>query len=165
MPIIVLYIVNNHCNWPNTNCYRNCNRTMFRVRFIYYHCFRFRWSRYTSYSITVVLHQAGNTFTVTTSGNYTITVKMLIIVLIPATLLQLQPQLTLNAILNKDITCNLRQQTHKLLWLNRWSWSVYYTQSPYYGSFSVMCLQQKPWWLYIYSNRCSRLYTTTAAIL
>jgi hypothetical protein len=52
----------------------------------------------------VVLHQAG-TFTVTTSGNYTITVKMLIIVLI-SNVITVAPQLTLNAILNKDITCN-----------------------------------------------------------
>jgi hypothetical protein len=51
-------------------------------------------------------YQGRRTFTVTTSGNYTITVKMLIIVLIQVTLLQLHHQLTLNAILNKDITCN-----------------------------------------------------------
>jgi hypothetical protein len=50
---------------------------------------------------TVVLLTKG-TFTVTTSGNYTITVKMLIIVLI-SNVITVAPQLTLNAILNKDM--------------------------------------------------------------
>ncbi|CAH0337479.1 hypothetical protein FVB9288_03242 [Flavobacterium sp. CECT 9288] len=60
-----------------------------------------------SYSINGgASYQAGNTFTVTTSGNYTITVKDANNCTSTSNVIAVAPQLTLNAILNKDITCN-----------------------------------------------------------
>ncbi|WP_339919617.1 T9SS type B sorting domain-containing protein [uncultured Flavobacterium sp.] len=60
-----------------------------------------------SYSINGgASYQAGNTFVVTTAGNYTITVKDGNGCTNTSNVITVNPQLTLTAVLNKDITCS-----------------------------------------------------------
>ena len=61
-----------------------------------------------TYSINAgASYQSGNTFVVTTLGNYTIRVRDANNCTNTSNVIAVAPQLTLNAVLNKDITCNL----------------------------------------------------------
>lgn len=59
-----------------------------------------------TYSLNGGTFQSGNTFTVTASGDYIVRIKDGNGCIVPAATITVVPQLTLNAVLNKDITCN-----------------------------------------------------------
>nr|WP_315141126.1 T9SS type B sorting domain-containing protein [uncultured Flavobacterium sp.] len=59
-----------------------------------------------TYSLNGGTFQSGNTFTVTSSGDYTVRMKDGNGCIVTAAIITVAPQLTLTAVLNKDITCN-----------------------------------------------------------
>ena len=67
-----------------------------------------------TYSLNGGAFQSGNTFTVTASGSYTVRMRDGNACIATATALTVAPQLTLNAVLNKDITCVLGDEPARI---------------------------------------------------
>ncbi|WP_281324468.1 T9SS type B sorting domain-containing protein [Flavobacterium sp. IMCC34518] len=67
-----------------------------------------------TYSLNGGTFQSGNTFTVTASGDYIVRIKDGNGCIVPATAITVVPKLTLNAVLNKDITCVVGDEPAKI---------------------------------------------------
>ncbi|MGL2992981.1 T9SS type B sorting domain-containing protein [Flavobacterium sp. TSSA_36] len=67
-----------------------------------------------TYSLNGGAFQSGNTFTVTASGDYIVRIKDGNGCIVPAATITVVPQLTLNAVLNKDITCVLGDEPARI---------------------------------------------------
>jgi large repetitive protein len=89
-----------------------------------------------TYSLNGGTFQSGNTFTISASGDYNIRMRDGNGCIVPATTITVVPQLTLNAVLNKDITCSPAPTAAQItLTPSGGSGTFTYTASPNTGTF------------------------------
>ncbi|WP_348825744.1 beta strand repeat-containing protein, partial [Flavobacterium aestuarii] len=113
-------------------------------------------------------YQSGNTFVVTTSGSYTIKVKDVNGCTADSNVINVAPQLTLNAVLNKNITCNPAPTAARITLTPTGGVGPFtYTASPNTGTFAANIFTTSAAGNYTFTvtdTATGCTYTTTTAI-